>query len=117
MLHRVLPGHSQSTQLGTHKTAPNVKARYAVIGCLVVLAMLLWRLTADFRTPDLRSGAPVLDSFSEPSVCLARLKQEGEVLMLAYVDKRDQGADPLPGPSRGTTRRIGSFRGQALANL
>jgi hypothetical protein len=79
--------------------------------------MLLWRLTADFRTPDLRSGAPALDSFSEPSVCLARLKQEGEVLMLAYVDKRDQGADPLPGPSQGTTRSIGSFRGQALANL
>ena len=100
----------------THKMSI-VKARYAVTACLVLLAMLLWRLAGDFRTPDPRSCAPVLDSFSEPSVCLARLKQEAEVLMLAYTKNRDEEENPQPGPSQDGTRPTGGFRGQALANL
>jgi hypothetical protein len=62
-----------------------VKASHAVTGCfcLLLLALLVWRLAGDgfnrgclFGAPDFDKGAPALDSFSEPSVGLAILKQK-----------------------------------------
>jgi hypothetical protein len=75
------------------------KTSYAVTacGCLLLVSLLLWRLAGDgfhiggrVGILDLANGAPALDSFSEPSVALAVLKQEAERLMLTYDERRAQ---------------------------
>jgi prepilin-type processing-associated H-X9-DG protein len=94
--------------MNTH-TREVVKGRYAVTGCfcLLLLALLVWRLAGDgfnrgwlFGAPDFAKGAPALDSFSEPSVGLAILKQKAAQLLLAYNENRNQVklpvAEPLP---------------------
>lgn len=84
--------------MNTH-TREVVKARYAVTGCfcLLLLALFVWRLAGDgfnrgwlFGAPDFAKGAPALDSFSEPSVGLAILKQKAAQLLLAYNENRNQ---------------------------
>ena len=102
--------------MSTDKTSI-VKARYAVAGGVVLLMLLLWRLAGDFPAADLRTSAPVLDSFAEPAFCLAGLRQEAARLMLAYT----QGSDALEASQLtslpDSTGRAAPFRGQALADL
>jgi hypothetical protein len=79
--------------------------------------LLLWRLAGDFPAADLRTSAPVLDSFAEPALCLAGLRQEAARLMLAYTEGSDAlEASQLTSPPDSTSR-AGPFRGQALADL
>jgi hypothetical protein len=75
------------------------KTSYAITacGCLLLVSLLLWRLAADgfhfggrVGILDLANCAPALDSFSEPSVALAVLKQEAELLMLSYDERKAQ---------------------------
>ncbi len=106
-----------------------MKTRHAVTGCscLLLLALLVWRLAGDgfnpnrlFRVPDLANSAPALDSFSEPSVGLAVLKQEAERLMLVYDQDSDQvkasRSVPLQaGVATGTRAEPGSISSSPLA--
>jgi hypothetical protein len=84
-----------------------MKTSHAVAGCLslLLLVLLVWRLAGDgfkpdglFGAADLAKSAPALDSFSEPSVGLAVVKQEAEQLMLAYAQSRDEAAAGRSGP-------------------
>ncbi len=92
-----------------------MKVRCAVAGCVLLLAVLLWRVAEDFRNPDIPTTAPLLDSFSEPGICVARLKYEAERLMLAYTEERDLEEAQLK--TGRNSSPIGSFRGHPLADL
>jgi hypothetical protein len=76
-----------------------MKTRHAVTVCvcLLLLALLVWRLKGyGFNlshlsgASDLVDNTPLLDSFSEPSVGLAVLKQEAERLMSNYSQNRNE---------------------------
>ena len=85
----------------------NMKTRPAVTGCfcLLLLAVLAWRLVGDgfnsnllFGAADSANSAPDLDSFSEASVGLAVLKQRAAELMLVYDQNIDQVKAPPAAP-------------------
>jgi hypothetical protein len=87
----------------------SMKTRHALTGCfcLLLLALLVWRLAGDgfdsnllFGAADSANSAPALDSFSEPSVGLAVLKQRAAELMLVYNQHMDQVKAPPAAPSQ-----------------
>jgi len=103
----------------------SMKARptIAVCLCLFFVAVLVWRLAGDgfnpsrlFGAPDLANSVPALDSFSEPSVGLALLKQRATDLMFAYQENRNQNRckkappqAPEPGRAQSVARRLPSI--------
>ena len=61
--------------------------------CLALIALLVYRVAAassgsslTFRPDDLRDGVAFFDSFSDPSVACAILRQEAERLLLIYCE-------------------------------
>jgi hypothetical protein len=90
-----------------HRRKQAYNTSHAVTGCfcLLLVALLLWRLAGDgfnpswlFGAPEFAKGAPALDSFSEPSVGLALVKQEAAQLMLAYTESREEAKASQSGP-------------------
>lgn len=97
--------------------------RQAVWGglCLALIALEACRLAATstktgdaFRPDDLLDGIASFDSFSEPSVACAILRQEAERLQLVYREHQDQevtsqarlarlGVEPAARPGTGQT--------------
>jgi hypothetical protein len=84
-----------------------IKTRHALTGCfcLLLLALLVWQLAGDglnsnllFGAADSANSAPALDSFSEPSVGLAVLKQRAAEFMLVYDKYIDQVKAPPAAP-------------------
>ena len=78
--------------------------------CLLLLGLLVWQLARDgfnvgwlFGSPDFAKGAPELDSFSEPSVGLAIVKQRAMQFMTAYIQSRAQAELSQAGPLRDST--------------
>lgn len=70
--------------------------------CLALIALLVYRVAAAsigsslaFRPDDLRDGVACFDSFSDPSVACAILRQEADRLLLAYGEQwRQEQASP-----------------------
>ncbi|MCX6921880.1 MAG: hypothetical protein NT154_01485 [Verrucomicrobia bacterium] len=71
----------------------------AATGCLglLLLMLLVWRLTGEglnlrqrFGKSYSLEGAPLLDSFSKPSVGVGVIKLEAERLLLAFYQHRDE---------------------------
>jgi len=95
-----------------------MKTRQVVIGCscLILVALLVWRLAADgfnanwlFGPPVSAKSVPALDSFSEPSVGLALLRQRAADLMFAYQEDRNQSRAPQSEPlQEGTATGAGA---------
>jgi hypothetical protein len=95
-----------------------MKTRQVVIGCscLILVALLSWRLAADgfnanwlFGPPVSAKSVPALDSFSEPSVGLALLRQRAADLMFAYQEDRNQSRAPQSEPlQEGTATGTGA---------
>ena len=92
---------SVGRQIQSMKTSHAV----TVCFCLLLLAVLVWQLAGDgftpggrLEAPDSANSEPALDSFSEPSVGLAVLKQRAAELMLAYAKNREQAEAPPAAP-------------------
>ena len=96
--------------------------------CLLALVLLVWRLAGGgfypsrlFSTTDGSDDAPVLDSFSEPSLALAVLQQEAERLMLpdSQIGIRMQGSRSVPlhdSSAPGKTLGLGSVSGSEVGS-
>src|SRR5208337_1342079 len=90
------------------KARPNL----AVCLCLLFVAVLVWRLAADglnpnrlFGLPASSKSVPALDSFSEPSVGLALLKQRAAELVSAYQENRNHARVRQSEPSQAGTAK------------